>query len=415
MPDAMYPDPCLAETPEPSSCPAEAVPNRSDLEAKCEQIINNSDVLSLLSERLRDCGFVGDTGHGELIYLALNTRFFERLCSVVIKGNSSGGKSYLVNTVLKFVPASAYEDLSGMSEKALIYWDAYLRHKHLVIQERAGLGGDRGHPFLRMLLSEGRLCYVVTERDGNGPYGTREITKEGPTGLLTTTTQTMMNSEDESRLLSVQIDESQEQLRRVLIAQAAEAAGDESYRDVDLEAWHWFGEWLALGPHKVLVPFATRIAKALPATSLRLKRDFPQLLALIKAHALIHQANRECDCAGNIIANLDDYAAVAPRLDGVFARAAQSELPQRIVNTYHAVCELQHANDNCPVSITDIARHMGVSMSTASRNVGDACALGYLKNFSRSGGYEGQVVIAKPLPIDETYLPTVEELLAPIT
>ncbi len=225
----------------------------------------------------------------------------------------------------------------------------------------------------------------------------------------------MMNSEDESRLLSVQIDESQEQLRRVLIAQAAEAAGDVSYQEVDLEVWHCFGDWLALGPHKVLVPFAGRIAKAMPTTSLRMKRDFPQLLALIKAHALIHQANRVCDSAGRIIANWDDYKAVAPKLDRVFARAAQSDVNPRTVATYHVVRELAQADDGRPISITEISRHMDVSLSTASRNVSEACELGYLENLSPSSGYEGQVVIARPLPIEEAYLPTIEDLLDPIT
>ena len=50
------------------------------------------------------------------------------------------------NTVLRFIPESGYEKLTGMSEKAIAHWDVDLQHRHLVVQEAAGLQGEWQRP-----------------------------------------------------------------------------------------------------------------------------------------------------------------------------------------------------------------------------------------------------------------------------
>ena len=41
--------------------------------------------------------------------------------SVAVKGPSSGGKSYLTGSVLRFFPEDAYHALTAMSERTLAY------------------------------------------------------------------------------------------------------------------------------------------------------------------------------------------------------------------------------------------------------------------------------------------------------
>lgn len=60
----------------------------------------------------------------KLLFLIFYTRFFSSPVSALIKGDSSGGKSKLLNTVLLFIPENAYVNLTGMSEKAIAHWDA---------------------------------------------------------------------------------------------------------------------------------------------------------------------------------------------------------------------------------------------------------------------------------------------------
>ena len=110
-----------------------------------------------------------------------------RPVSVVVKGPSSGGKSFIVERVLSFFPESAYYALTAMSEKSLVYDDEPLEHRFLVVYEAAGMNGDLTSYFMRSLLSEGRLRYTTIEKTQEG-LRPRLIEREGPTGLIVTTT-----------------------------------------------------------------------------------------------------------------------------------------------------------------------------------------------------------------------------------
>jgi hypothetical protein len=41
--------------------------------------------------------------------------------------------------------------------------------------------------------------------------------------------------------------------------------------------------------------------------AVRQRRDFGQLLTLVRVHALLHRSSRECDAEGRIVATLEDY------------------------------------------------------------------------------------------------------------
>jgi len=123
----------------------------------------------------------------KLLYLAVTSRLLERPCSVVVKGPSAGGKSFVVERVLALFPPDAYDALSAMSERALAYDREPLVHRMLVVYEAAGVSGETGTYLMRSLLSEGRINYVTVVKGKNG-FEPKRVLREGPTGLITTTT-----------------------------------------------------------------------------------------------------------------------------------------------------------------------------------------------------------------------------------
>src|SRR5262249_56150090 len=129
---------------------------------------------------------------------------------VVLKGPSSAGKSFLVERVLRLFPASAAYPLTAMSERALAYDEEPLAHRMLVLYEAAGLRGDFASYLARSLLSEGRLRYVTVEKTKQG-LRSRLIEREGPTGLLVTTTLVRLHPENETRLFSVPVPDTRHQ------------------------------------------------------------------------------------------------------------------------------------------------------------------------------------------------------------
>ena len=105
----------------------------------------------------------------------------------------------------------------------------------------------------------------------------------------------------------------------------------------DPERWHALHRLIALGDFKVEIPFAPILSEHLPLDHFRIGRDFPQVLSLIRAHALMHQFGRERDPNGANIATLDDYAAVYALVAHVLAEGLEAAVPERIGELAQAV------------------------------------------------------------------------------
>jgi hypothetical protein len=224
---------------------------------------------------------------------------------VALKGPSSGGKSFLVEQVLSFFPKGAYYALTAMSDRTLAYSEEPIKHRFLVIYEAAGMSGEFATYLMRSLLSEGCLRYETVEKTSEG-MKPRLIEREGPTGLIVTTTAVKLHPENETRLLSLTVTDTQDQTRAVMAA-LAEEAGEAA---PDLATWHALQIWLESAEHRVCIPYAKKLAELIPPVAVRLRRDFGALLNLIRAHTLLHQASRERDAEGRIVATIEDYAAI---------------------------------------------------------------------------------------------------------
>src|ERR1700719_1550305 len=200
---------------------------------------------------------------------------------------SSGGKSFVVESTLKFFPPQAFYALTAMSDRALAYSSEPLRHRHLVIYEAAGMASEIATYLIRSLLSEGCLRYETVEKTRNGLVP-RLIEREGPTGLIVTTTSLRLHPENETRMLSLTITDTHVQTAAVFRALAQET----NRAEIDLTRWQALQTWLATGPNGVVIPFADRVAGLVPPLAVRLRRDFKPVLTLVRAHALLHRASR---------------------------------------------------------------------------------------------------------------------------
>lgn len=107
------------------------------------------------------------------------------------------------------------------------------------------------------------------------------------------------------------------QTQAVLLAHATGAPDSP-----DLRSWHELQAWLAKRTPTVVIPYLVTLARNIPAVAVRLRRDFPAVTALIKAHALLHQLHRERDASGAIVATIEDYAVVRALVADLVADAA---------------------------------------------------------------------------------------------
>jgi len=191
---------------------------------------------------------------------------------------------------------------------------------------------------LRELISEGRLRYPVVHKVKDSGLVTTTVEKNGPVAFMVTTTKASLHPENETRMLSLEIDDSEKQTKNVL-AKVGEIIGmnvDETA--IDYDRWLDYQRWLAAGNCKVVVPFARGLAGLIPPRSVRLRRDFTQVLLAIKAHALLHRHHRAVDDRGQIVADIhQDYRPVAELMGGLVAEASGTGIPREVQETIDAV------------------------------------------------------------------------------
>jgi hypothetical protein len=324
----------------------------------------------------------------------------------VLKGPSSAGKNYVPLQTLRFFPESAYYSLSAMSEKALAYDQEPLSHRVLVIAEAAGLAGDFATYLIRTLLSEGRIHYVTVESTRKG-LCPKTLKREGPTGLLISTTAIHLHPENETRLLSIPISDTQEQTKRVFEV----LASDETEQTPDLSEWVELQYWIEKAEHRVLIPYAKALAQAVPLVAVRLRRDFKTLLGLVKTHAILHQETRERDSQGRIIATIEDYRIVRDLIEDLLAEGVSYAVSPTVRQTVDAVrTVIAKKQGHMCASIIEIAAELSIDKSSASRRVKMALQLGYLYNREHGRGKTYRLVLGEPLPGDRVLLPNPEEL-----
>jgi hypothetical protein len=244
---------------------------------------------------------------------------------------------------------------------------------------------------LRELMSEGRLRYPVPQKVGK-EIVTVTVEKNGPVAFMVTTTRASLHEENETRLLTLETDDSPEQTRAV-IEKIAEVEGEAGGSSIEYGPWHHYQRWLAAGERRVAIPWALALARHIPVRAVRARRDFGQLLRAVKAHALLHRFHRERNEKGCIVATItavDDGEAGAPRLQGdyeairelfadILAEASESTLSDKQQQTVKAVDNLQPVLPAKDLSgnilksegaTTEmVAKELGVDRTTAFRRL----------------------------------------------
>ena len=130
------------------------------------------------------------------------------------------------------------------------------------------------------------------------------------------------------------------------------------------------------------------------------------MLSLIRAHALLHQASRERDPRGRVVATFDDYDVVRELVVDIVSEAVEATVPTTVRETVNVV-----ANETEPLSIARLAELLNLDKSAASRRWQNARARGYLRNLEDSRGKPARIVLGEPLPENVEILPSLQRLI----
>jgi hypothetical protein len=370
------------------------------------QVLEAPALWGRVREALRAAGVAGDLRPAELLYLAITSRLLDRPVNVALEGPSAAGKTWIASCVLQLFPADAVHRRAAMSERALVYSDADFRHRFLLVGEAAGLHRDGvGATLLRTVAWEGRVVYETVEKTAAG-LRARLVEKDGPTGVITTTTKAL-DEELATRFLFVPVPDDRQQTEAVLQATAARFASTAA--GADLRPFVEAQRWLELaGARQVIIPYAEALARLVDRSAVRVRRDFGQLLTLVASSALLHQLRRPRR-GGVVVATLDDYRLVYELAGDLFgAIESLSPAQAEAVEAVRAVCEQKGQ----PVSYEEVARHLGLDRASVRRRLARPLREGYVINDEPHRNRPARLRPGDRVPEARRALPTPEELAA---
>lgn len=348
-------------------------PSESELVAAMD-LLRDPDLLGRLNEDLEAARCVGEINNKIMIYLTITSRLLEKPINLIVKGDSSGGKSHLVEKVSQLFPQEQLLKFTALTPMALYHLPDKIAHKAMIVCERPGAEAS-DYP-IRALQSEGNLVLSIPIKDPEtNQINTQEKKVEGPIAFIETTTKTHLHDENETRCFEIFIDDSIEQTRKIHEVQRFKYKGSGQSTSIDLQLWRTAQSQLK--SHAVIIPFVDFIK--FPDQPLRVRRDFERFLTLISVSAILHQFQREKIPYGDgetVVATIADYT-VAYELASVVLESSLRQLTKKGEQLIQQIQEMTERNGK-EFNLQELTTHVGWNRKTVMKYLRELAQLGYV-------------------------------------
>jgi DNA primase len=338
--------------------------------------LRRSDLLDQVARDIDALGYVGEETNKRLLYFVAVSRKLEDPLSAIVLSQSGAGKSGLTEVIERLCPPEDVVLLTRLTPQSLYYTEpGFLDRKLVIVEERCGsIEADYS---IRVLQSRKKLIAAAPVKDPQtGNMRTKVFTVEARAAFIEATTASSVNHENATRCFELQMDETQEQTKRIHERQRLLRTG----RGLDLRREaeaitrrHWNAQRL-LEPLPVVIPFADRLS--FPSSWMRTRRDHARFLNLIEVSAFLHQHQRERTPDGAIVASLADYEA-AYALAGEVLRETLTDVKRPLREALQRIQALA-AEGEGSVSRREIREALGVPDSTVRRWLSELVELEYL-------------------------------------
>jgi uncharacterized protein YerC len=223
-----------------------------------------------------------------------------------------------------------------------------------------------------------------------------------------------LDADMETRLLSPQVDESVEQTQRIVLSAAREYESAAERVVDDRDAFIALQQWLEhRGNRRVVIPYASAVARKLATETLRVRRDVHKIFTLMAASAFLHQRQRP-QVDGAVVATVRDYEIVHELLDDAMTATQQGGLTERLraaVAVVQETCARNPEAKTTGVNVSSIARALKLSTSTVWRRVEVLERDGYLRNLEERPRRPARLVPGEDLPPAVSAMPHPSELV----
>ena len=295
---------------------------------RCIRFLKSPGLISQLSKKITEAGLIGEKRNSMLVFCIASSSKMPDTLHGIIQGSTGKGKTYLMNTICSMMPPEYYIPLTTMTDKSLFNNGKYDIQFHLIAIEDRDSMTDEVRLYFRELTSKEEISRHVTRADKDGNYKTVLQVVLGPIASLSCTTNGDLYPDDANRCFLISVDESDEQMKRIIEYRNKKAAGLIDKKKEN-EAREFIQNCIRmLKPYEVLNPYATEIH--LPEDAKDLIRLHDLFIRLVKQITLLHQFQRRKDGQGRLITEIQDVeTAVNVMFDAIVIKVDDLNEKQR--------------------------------------------------------------------------------------
>jgi DNA primase catalytic core len=358
--------------------------------------LKRDDLLDQVARDVDTLGYVGEETNKRLLYLVAISRKLEDPLSTIVLSQSGAGKSGLTEAIEKLCPPEDVVLLTRLTPQSLYYTEpGFLDRKLVIVEERHGsIEADYS---IRILQSRKKLIAAAPVKDPQtGNMRTKVFAVEARAAFIEATTASSVNHENATRCFELQMDETEEQTKRIHERQRLQRTGRGLELRKEAEAVtrrHWNAQRL-LEPLPVVIPFADRLS--FPSSWMRTRRDHARFLNLIEVSAFLHQHQRERTRDGAVVASLADYET-AHALAGEVLKETLSDVKKPLREALQRIRVLAGEAEG-PLTRREIREGLGVPDSTVRRWLADLVELEHLTASEGGKGGAGKTTRYQLVP-----------------
>jgi len=322
----------------------------------------------------------------------LLTYTYEDQTNIAFQQEGASGKSYIPIELSWYFPVEDVRKYASTSPTAFFHewgtWDEAQKAMIVNLERKILIFLDQPHYMLleklRSLLShdDKALIYKITDRSKSHALRTKTVIIIGFPTVLFCSAKFEMNEQEKTRLFLLSPETSEEKIMSSLELLAKRLGDRDAFNQMMAEDPKriWLRERVKLlakagirnviirDPEKVLGAFLERYPHLKPRT----QRDFPRLIGLIKAHAMLNWLHRERADNDCIKANEEDVIA-GFELYGEIARSNELGLAPALMGFYEKVLAPQQGGPG--LDRTDVQKlyyrafHRTISERTLTREI----------------------------------------------
>jgi DNA primase len=391
-----------------------AAARRREAKREALRLLSSPTFFNEFLAAIEKAGLVGEQKNALVLFIVIISRLLRRPLNALIKGVSSSGKNWLVKLLLLFVPRDCVLEISSASLRALNYSGDDLRHCVIYLQEHNEAAGGI-HP-MRLLISEGKLIRIVSAWV-DGELVTKRYVARGPVASISTTTKQGLEIDDETRHLSLWLDQGPRQTRQIIkrYTQAGNGLSKSERR-----AWRMVQRVIAqrVGVRISFPAWFNKVADGTFVEDVSVRRYYPAFIEACRSVCLIRSFQRESHKQRDPLqVQFADFAIAALIFDDVFVESLHHQKGSGL-ETRRVVERISADQNGKPVAAKDLAKELGVSTHTAYRRIRAAIKSGAVYRTNAPEKTNRKLFAAAPrprfIPEPEQLFQTLDEVATPV-